>query len=57
MTQNNVFSSRLSDPGNYQFADIDIAEGDNAGWSFPSYPSRLDHIAISSELAQLPNAH
>jgi endonuclease/exonuclease/phosphatase family metal-dependent hydrolase len=50
MTQNNVFASLLNDPDNYQFADMGIAEGDNAGWSFPSYPSHLDHILISSEL-------
>jgi endonuclease/exonuclease/phosphatase family metal-dependent hydrolase len=50
MTQNNVFASLLNDPDNYRFADMGIAEGDNAGWSFPSYPSHLDHILISSEL-------
>ena len=49
-TQNNVFSSVLSDPENYKFADMGIAEGDNTGWSFPSYPSHLDHILISGEL-------
>ena len=50
MTQNNVFTSLLNDPDNYQFVDMGIAEGDNGGWSFPSYPSHLDHIMISSEL-------
>ena len=27
-----------------------IAEGDHSGWSFPSYPSHLDHIMITSRL-------
>lgn len=48
--QNNVFASLLNDSDNYQFVDQGIAEGDDAGWSFPSYPSHLDHILISSEL-------
>ena len=50
MTPNNVFASLLNDPDNYQFADMGIAEGDNADWSFPSYPSHLDHILISGAL-------
>jgi endonuclease/exonuclease/phosphatase family metal-dependent hydrolase len=46
----NVFASVLNEPDHYRFTDMGIAEGDNAGWSFPNYPSHLDHILISSEL-------
>jgi endonuclease/exonuclease/phosphatase family metal-dependent hydrolase len=48
--QNNVFMSVLDDPEHYAFADMGIAEGDAAGWSYPSYPSHLDHILITNEL-------
>jgi endonuclease/exonuclease/phosphatase family metal-dependent hydrolase len=48
--QNNVFASLLNDPDNYLFTDMGIAEGEAAEWSFPSYPSHLDHILISSAL-------
>ncbi len=47
---NNVFQSFLDDPDNYLFADYDIAAGSTAYWSFPSWPSHLDHIIINSEL-------
>jgi hypothetical protein len=50
MAQNNVFTSLLNDPDNYLFADMGIAEGEAAAWSFPSYPSHLDHVLISNEL-------
>ena len=35
---------------NYHFTDLDIAYGDPSLWSYPSYPSHLDHILISNEL-------
>ncbi len=50
MPEDNVFASLLNDPDNYLFADMGIAEGESALWSFPSYPSHLDHILISNEL-------
>jgi endonuclease/exonuclease/phosphatase family metal-dependent hydrolase len=50
MAPNNVFASLLNDPDNYRFADMAIAEGDASEWSFPSYPSHLDHILITNEL-------
>ncbi len=46
----NVFQSILDDPGNYAFADYDIATGSNADWSYPDYPSHIDHIIISNEI-------
>jgi hypothetical protein len=45
-----VFQVFLNDPDNYLFADLDIASGDSANWSFPSWPSHLDHILITNEL-------
>mgnify|MGYP001215660324 CR=1 FL=1 len=48
-SSNNVFQLVLDDP-NYQFADIDIANGSSSNWSFPSWPSHLDHILITNEL-------
>ncbi|NCG20171.1 MAG: hypothetical protein GWP91_14275 [Rhodobacterales bacterium] len=47
---NNVFLPFLDDAENYLFADMDIAEGDAADWSYPSYPSHLDHIVITGAL-------
>ena len=35
---------------NYLFADMDIAEGSSAEWSYPNWPSHLDHILITNEL-------
>ncbi len=48
--QNNVFQMFLDDRDNYLFADFDIATGPNSDWSYPSWPSHLDHILISNEL-------
>jgi len=47
---NNVFASLLNDPDNYRFADMGIAEGVVTEWSFPSYPSHLDHIVMTNEI-------
>jgi len=49
-SSNNVFAELLNDPANYVFADYDIASGNSSNWSFPSWPSHLDHILISNEL-------
>lgn len=46
----NVFQTVLNDPDNYQFADQLIAEGNSNNWSYPSWPSHLDHILITNEL-------
>ena len=48
--EHNVFLALLEDTEHYRFADMAIAEGDDSGWSFPSYPSHLDHIVITDEL-------
>ncbi len=47
---NNVFQSFINDASNFRFDDMDIANGDDSNWSYPSYPSHLDHILISNEL-------
>lgn len=46
----NVFQAFLDDDQHYRFADMGIAQGPASGWSYPSWPSHLDHILITSEL-------
>ena len=48
--QNNVFQEFLDEPDLYRFEDMAIAEGSSANWSYPSWPSHLDHILITNEL-------
>ncbi|MCZ4408487.1 T9SS type A sorting domain-containing protein [Cryomorphaceae bacterium 1068] len=48
--QNNVFQVYIDDPTNYRFADMDIAMASPSQWSYPSWPSHLDHILVSDEL-------
>ena len=47
---NNVFISFLNETDEYDFADMEIAEGPSVYWSYPSWPSHLDHILITNEL-------
>lgn len=47
---NNAFQPFYDAPNDYQFVNQQIAEGPSANWSFPSWPSHLDHILISNEL-------
>src|SRR6056297_2586644 len=49
-TQNNVFQQILDDPDNYSFADMEIANASSSEWSYPTWPSHLDHILITNEL-------
>ena len=49
---NNVFASLLSDSAQYRFADESVALGPSAGWSYPLWPSHIDHLVISDELFQ-----
>jgi endonuclease/exonuclease/phosphatase family metal-dependent hydrolase len=46
----NVFQLMLDDTASYQFTDLAIAQGSNLNWSYPSWPSHIDHIAITNEL-------
>ena len=57
--ENNVFQNFIDDNNNYEFVDMQIAQGNSSGWSYPSWPSHLDHILISDELfgdLQNPNS-
>ena len=47
---NNIFQNILNDTENYHFSDIDIAMGPVSEWSFPNWPSHLDHILLTNEL-------
>jgi len=47
---NNVFQNLIDDSTNYLFTDYDIALENSLNWSYPSWPSHLDHIAITNEL-------
>ena len=47
---NNVFQEVLNDTSHYRFADFGIAQGNSSEWSFPNWPSHLDHILITDEL-------
>lgn len=47
---NNVFQVFLDNQDDYLFTDIAIAEGNSSEWSYPSWPSHLDHIMISNEM-------
>ena len=46
----NVFQNFIDDSTNYKFTDIDIANGSSINWSYPGWPSHLDHILITNEL-------
>jgi endonuclease/exonuclease/phosphatase family metal-dependent hydrolase len=47
---NNVFNVFLDAPVDWRFVDMEIARGPSAGWSFPGWPSHLDHILVASPL-------
>lgn len=44
------FENFISDHNNYQFADQELASGTADSWSYPSWPSHIDHVLISNEL-------
>jgi exonuclease III len=47
---NNVFQDFINDNTNYLFTDMQIAQGNSIDWSYPTWPSHLDHILITNEL-------
>ena len=47
---NNVFQSFIDDTANYLFTDMLISQGNSTDWSYPTWPSHLDHILITNEL-------
>ncbi len=48
--ENNIFQNFIDDTANFLFTDIDIANDSNSNWSYPTWPSHLDHILITNEL-------
>lgn len=46
----NVFAPFLDAPLQWRFTDLPIAQGPSSGWSYPSWPSHLDHILVTAEL-------
>ena len=46
----NVFANFIEDESNFRFTDMEIASGTISGWSYPSWPSHIDHILITNEL-------
>ena len=50
---NNIFQEILIDSSHYNFLDMEIAQGSSSEWSFPNWPSHLDHILINNQLFYL----
>ncbi len=48
--EENVFQVFIESPAEFAFVDMTIAEGTSYQWSFPSWPSHLDHIMITAPL-------
>ena len=48
--ENNVFMDFISAPEDYLFTDMEIAQGSSFNWSYPTWPSHIDHILITNEL-------
>jgi exonuclease III len=46
---NDVFSNFSEDADVYRFTDAAIADGGEEFWSYPSWPSHIDHILITDE--------
>lgn len=46
----NVFANFLDDPEHWRFADLDIAEDETALWSYPGYPSHIDHVLVNEHM-------
>jgi len=44
-----VFSNFADDSANYRFADMSVARAGEEYWSYPDWPSHLDHILITDE--------
>ena len=45
----------LDESDDYLFTDMEIASGSPLYWSFPGWPSHLDHILITNELLSFLN--
>ncbi len=49
-TVDNVFQVFLGQPERFKFLDMDIANGSSADFSYPAWPSQIDHILINVPL-------
>ena len=47
---NNIFQSCIDDTSHYLFTDMAIAKSPSSNWSYPGWPSHLDHLMITDEL-------
>jgi len=48
--EENPFMNFIADTANYVFADMNLAKLGKKDWSYPSWPSHIDHILITNEL-------
>ena len=55
-SENNVFQNILNDIENYYFVDYNIASENSQDWSYPTWPSHLDHILVTNELFDMLNS-
>ena len=46
----NVFRPFIENSDKYKFVDMNIARGSSTNWSYPTWPSHLDHILITNKL-------
>lgn len=46
----NVFWNFISQPNQFKFTDMNIANGHSSDYSYPTWPSHIDHILITNEL-------
>ncbi len=46
----NVFWNFISQSDSFKFIDMDIANGSSTDFSYPGWPSHIDHILITAEL-------
>jgi endonuclease/exonuclease/phosphatase family metal-dependent hydrolase len=51
--EENPFLNFINDPSDYSFADMDIAMGSELWWSYPSWPSHIDHILVTNEITAM----
>ncbi|MBN2601187.1 MAG: endonuclease/exonuclease/phosphatase family protein, partial [Candidatus Marinimicrobia bacterium] len=47
---NNVFQPFIELSSSFKISDMSIAAGNSSLWSYPTWPSHIDHIIISDEL-------
>lgn len=49
----NPYINFINDDINYRFADMELAMKESSNWSYPGWPSHIDHILITNELFDL----